>query len=136
MSSSRDITGDISGAGVPLSASFIYSETVENCKLPPDLIKGSEETELRLLMQIWKIWKFLFGTVCVYLEFLSVLYLTLKWEDVLWRLLCGEDSEDEAGGDYQSKPDVILQTQLLKLGGWCTTRVLRCHSCLCLTLVY
>ena len=101
----------------PTLSFIIYSETVENCKLPPDLIKGSEETELRLLMQILKIWKFLFGTVCVYLEFLSVLYLTLKWEDVLWRLLCGEDSEDEAGGDFQSTPDVILQTQLLKCGG-------------------
>ena len=75
---SSSINGDISTAVVPLSASFIYSETVENCKLPPDLIKGSEETELTLLMQFLKIWKFLFGTVCVYLEFLSVLYLTLK----------------------------------------------------------
>ena len=49
-------------------------------------------------MQILKIWKFLFGTVCVYLEFLSVLYLTLNREDVFSRLLWGEDSEVKAGG--------------------------------------
>ena len=31
-------------------------------------------------------------------------------------------------GDYQSTPDNILQTQIFKCRGWCTTRVLWSHS--------